>query len=192
MHLAAAGYLATIPVPHDVSGAWGVSRRRPRFVFRIASEGSRHLHLNGSYTFKADKQAVYTMMMSKDALAHCLPGCENMEEIGEDAYRATLKIGIAGIKGTYTCTITTTEKVPLETWTLTIEGQAKTGNVKGVGRFTLTAADEGTEVSYDGDADIMGPLAGIGQRMMAPASRTIIGKFFECMSGQLPESSAQS
>ncbi|MCA1668069.1 MAG: carbon monoxide dehydrogenase subunit G, partial [Thermomicrobia bacterium] len=134
---------------------------------------------------------VYTMMMSKDALAHCLPGCENLEEIGEDAYRATLKIGIAGIKGTYTCTIRTTEKVPLETWTLTIEGQAKTGNVKGVGRFTLTAADEGTEVSYDGDADIMGPLAGIGQRMMAPASRTIIGKFFECMSGQLPGSSAQ-
>jgi len=161
-------------------------------VFRIASEGSRHLHLNGSYTFKADKQAVYTMMMSKDALAHCLPGCENMEEIGEDAYRATLKIGIAGIKGTYTCTIKTTEKVALETWTLTIEGQAKTGNVKGVGRFSLAEAGDGTELSYDGDADIMGPLAGIGQRMMAPASRTIIGKFFECMSGQLPESSSQS
>ena len=150
------------------------------------------MHVNGTYTFKADKQAVYDVMMSRDALAHCLPGCENMEEIGEDAYRATLKIGIAGIKGTYTCTIRTTENVPLETWTLTIEGQAKTGNVKGVGRFSLADADDGTALTYDGDADIMGPLAGIGQRMLMPASRTIIGKFFECMSGQLAAPSNQS
>lgn len=150
------------------------------------------MHVNGSYTFKADKQAVYDLMMSQEALAHCLPGCENMEKIGEDHYRATLKIGIAGIKGTYTCTIMTTEKVPLETWTLTIEGQAKTGNVKGVGRFSLAEASEGTELTYDGDADIMGPLAGIGQRMLAPAARTIISKFFACMSGQLSESSPRS
>jgi uncharacterized protein len=170
-------------------GAW---RAKTTFRCRIVFWKGPPLHVNGAYSFKADRQAVYDLMMSQDALAHCLPGCENMEEIGEDAYRATLKIGIAGIKGTYTCTIRTTEKVPLETWTLTIEGQAKTGNVKGVGRFSLADAEGGTELTYDGDADIMGPLAGIGQRMMAPASRTIIGKFFECMSGQLSESSNQS
>jgi carbon monoxide dehydrogenase subunit G len=43
---------------------------------------------------------------------------------------------------------------------------------------------------YDGEADIMGPLAGVAQRMMGPASRTIIGKFFECMAGQLGQQSA--
>ncbi len=143
------------------------------------------MHVNGSYLFKADRQAVYDLMMSKDALAHCLPGCEGMEEIGEDTYRATLKIGMAGIKGTYVCTITTTDKVPLQTWTLTVEGQAKTGNLKGVGHFTLADKEESTELSYDGEADLMGPLAGVGQRLLAPASRTIIGKFFDCMNGQL-------
>ena len=146
------------------------------------------MHVNGSYQFKASKQAVYDLMMSKDALTHCLPGCEGMEEIGPDKYRATLKIGLAGIKGTYTCTIETTNKVPLESWTLSVEGHAKTGNVKGVGNFTLADNDGGAEVKYDGEADIMGPLAGVAQRMMGPASRTIIGKFFECMSGQLEES----
>jgi carbon monoxide dehydrogenase subunit G len=145
------------------------------------------LHVNGSYTFKADRQAVYDLMMSSDALAHCLPGCENMEEIGEDRWRATLKIGIAGIKGTYVCTIAITERVPPDTWTLSVDGSAKTGNLKGVGRFSLAEKDDGTELSYDGDADLMGPLAGVGQRVMAPASRMIIGRFFECMSGQLEQ-----
>lgn len=153
-----------------------------------ATQRGNHLHVEGTYTFKADRQAVYDLMMSKDALAHCLPGCEGMEEIGEDSYRATLKIGIAGIKGTYTCTIATTSKVPLESWTLTVEGQSKSGNLKGVGRFTIADKGEETELAYDGEADLMGPLAGVGQRMMGPASRMIIGKFFECMSGQLAQS----
>jgi len=146
------------------------------------------LHVNGTFHFNGSKQAVYDLMMSKDALTHCLPGCESMEEIGPDQYRAVLKIGIAGIKGTYNCTITTTNQVPLESWTLTVEGSAKTGNVKGVGNFTIAEASEGTDLTYDGEAELMGPLAGVGQRMMGPASRMIIGKFFECMSGQLEQS----
>lgn len=147
-----------------------------------------HLHVNGTYTFKADKQAVYDLMMSQDALTHCLPGCEGMEKIGEAQYHATLKIGIAGIKGTYVCTITMTEQMPPDTWTLTVEGRAKSGNLKGVGRFSLADKDDGTEMTYDGEAELMGPLAGVGQRVMAPAARMIIGRFFECMSGQLAES----
>lgn len=144
------------------------------------------MHVNGTHTFKANRQTVYDLMMSKDALAHCLPGAEELEEVGEDAYRATLKVGVAGIKGTYVCTIKTTNKVPLETWTLTVEGQSKSGNLKGVGNFTLTEKGEGeTELGYDGEADIMGPLAGVGQRVMGPASRMIIGQFFRCMEGQL-------
>jgi carbon monoxide dehydrogenase subunit G len=78
--------------------------------------------------------------------------------------------------------------VPLESWTLTVEGHAKTGNVKGVGHFTIVDQDGGTELTYDGEAEMMGPLAGVGQRMMGPASRMIIGKFFECMSGELAQS----
>jgi len=144
------------------------------------------LHVNGTYTFKADRETVYNLMQSKDALTHCLPGAEELVEIGPDTYRATLKVGVAGIKGTYVCTITTTEKVPNETWTLTVEGQSKSGNLKGVGRFSLKDGENGeTELAYDGDAELLGPLAGVGQRVMGPAARMITGQFFKCMSGQL-------
>jgi carbon monoxide dehydrogenase subunit G len=146
------------------------------------------LHVNGTYTFKADRTTVYNLMQSKDALTHCLPGAEELEEIGPDQYRTTLKIGVAGIKGAYVCTITTTDQVPNESWTLAVEGHAKTGNVKGVGHFTLKDGENGeTELGYDGDAELLGPLAGVGQRVMGPAARMIIGQFFKCMTSQLPE-----
>jgi uncharacterized protein len=144
------------------------------------------LHVNGTYAFKADRSTVYNLMQSTDALQHCLPGAEGMEEVGPDQFRTTLKVGVAGIKGSYVCTITTTNKVPNESWTLTVEGQSKSGNLKGVGNFTLKDGENGeTELAYDGDAELLGPLAGVGQRVMAPAARMIIGQFFKCMSGQL-------
>ena len=85
--------------------------------------------------------------------------------------------------------MTTTDKVPPDTWTLTVEGHAKTGNLKGVGHFSLAENGDSTDLSYEGEADLMGPLAGVGQRVMAPASRMIIGRFFECMNGQLAQPS---
>jgi len=144
------------------------------------------VHINGTYTFGADRETVYKLMLSKDALAHCLPGAEDLEEIGPDTYRATLKVGVAGVKGTYICTIATTDRVPNESWTLTVEGRSKSGNLKSGGHFTLEDNGEGgTTLGYEGDAELLGPLAGIGQRVMGPASRMINGQFFKCMSGQL-------
>lgn len=146
------------------------------------------MDLNGSHTFKVPRQTVYDVMHSKEALMHCLPGCEGMEETGPDAYRATLKVGVAGIKGTYICTIVGTNSNPPESWTLTVEGSSKSGNLRGVGNFRLEdAANEGTMLHYEGKADLMGPLAGVGQRVMAPAARMIIGKFFTCIESQMVE-----
>lgn len=144
------------------------------------------MHITGIYTFSADRATVYALMLSKDALAHCLPGADELQEIGPDVYRATLRVGVAGIKGTYVCTITTTDQVSNKSWTLTVEGQSKSGNLKGVGHFTLEDDESGgTTLGYEGDAELLGPLASIGQRVMGPASRMIIGQFFKCMSGQL-------
>ena len=148
------------------------------------------MDLSGDHTFKASRETVYDVMHSKDALMHCLPGCEGMEETGPDAYKATLKVGVAGIKGTYVCTIVGTEANRPDTWTLTVQGSSKSGNLKGVGNFTLTEVEGGTNLHYAGTANLTGLLAGVGQRVIAPASRMIIGKFFDCIAGQMAQHEA--
>lgn len=145
------------------------------------------MDLTGSHTFKASRETVYDVMHSREALMHCLPGCEGMEETGPNAYRATLKVGVAGIKGTYFCTIVGTNENRPDTWTLTVQGSSKSGNLKGVGNFHLEDAEGGTTLHYKGTADLMGPLAGVAQRVVAPASRMIIGKFFDCIQGEMAQ-----
>ncbi len=66
------------------------------------------------------------------------------------------------------------------------------GFVKGVGKMTLTPeGDSKTKVAYNGDGQVGGPLASIGQRLMMPAARMLINQFFKCMDGKLQAQAAQ-
>ena len=44
---------------------------------------------------------------------------------------------------------------------------------------------ENTLVRYKGDANVRGMLARIGSRVIQPAAKMIVGKFFEEMTGSL-------
>ena len=50
-----------------------------------------------------------------------------MEKTGEDSYNAHLKIGVAGIKGSYVGKVRIAEKKPPESFTLQVEGQSRMG-----------------------------------------------------------------
>ena len=60
-----------------------------------------------------------------------------------------------------------------------MEGSGKIGFVKGDGLLKLAAADGGTEVTYDGDAQVGGTMAAVGQRLIDGTAKMMIKKFFE-------------
>ena len=57
------------------------------------------MKLSGSYTFDAPPEQVWALLLSPDSLKSCVPGCEKLEPTGEDAYTATMKVGVAAIRG---------------------------------------------------------------------------------------------
>ena len=59
------------------------------------------MHIQNSYTFDAPPKAVWDLLVDIDAVAACLPGCESMEPISENKYRAVLTMGIAANTGRY-------------------------------------------------------------------------------------------
>src|SRR6478672_4423795 len=74
---------------------------------RASSGGT--VKVEGSYTFDAPRDRVWSMLMNPDALKNCVPGCESLVSTGENAYDATLKVGVAAIRGTYKSTIKLTD-----------------------------------------------------------------------------------
>ena len=69
-------------------------------------------------------------------------------------------------------------------YTLQVEGSGGPGFVKGTAKVTLEPADDGVHVKVDGDGQVGGMLAGVGQRMLPGVAKMLMNQFFECLVGK--------
>jgi carbon monoxide dehydrogenase subunit G len=118
-------------------------------------------------------------------LKACLPGCESLEATGPDRYQATLTVGIAAVKGKYTGTVALLEKEPPQRFTMRVEGKGTGGFMQGTGQLELAEDPQGTKVTYQGDVQVGGPIASIGQRLLDGAAKMMVGQFFTAVNNQL-------
>ena len=139
------------------------------------------MQLTGEHTFDAPRQVVWDFLMDPAVLEACLPGAEGMTEIGPDEYSATMKVGIAMIKGTFKGKVKILDKVEPVSYRMEVEGSGPQGQVSGSGTLELIMQDNQTTVRYTGDANIRGTMARVGARMIQPAARQIVGQFFGCL-----------
>jgi uncharacterized protein len=146
------------------------------------------MELTGEHTFSAPREKVWQFLLDPDVLKACLPGCEKLDVIGPDEYSATMKIGVAMIKGTFTGRVKISNKVEPSSYTMLVEGSGPQGQVSGEGTLELIENDGKTTVKYHGEANVRGTIARVGARMIQPAARTIVGQFFSCLESKATSS----
>lgn len=145
------------------------------------------MDLSGEHTFAAPRERVWEMMLDPKVLQGCLPGCEELEMVGPDEYTAKMKIGVAMIRGTFQGRVKITDKQEPESYKMRVEGKGSQGEVSGEGTLMLEDSGGETLVKYSGEANVRGTLARVGARVMQPASKMIVGQFFECLDGKLSD-----
>jgi carbon monoxide dehydrogenase subunit G len=123
--------------------------------------------------------------MDPAVIASCIPGCEKLEPIGEDRFRASLTVALAAITGSYEGTVQISEKAPSEGYRLTVEGQGKPGFVKGNALITLRPESATTIVDVKGTVQTGGPIARLGQRLIGNVSKMMQDRFFACLQGKI-------
>jgi len=133
----------------------------------------------GSYTVPFPPERAYEMMQDPDVLARSIPGCESLEKIGENEYRMKMKMVLASLSGAFEGKVRLADQKPPSSFRMVVEGSGKIGFVKGDGLLTLTPKDGGTEVAYDGDAQVGGTMAAVGQRLIDATAKMMIKRFFE-------------
>jgi carbon monoxide dehydrogenase subunit G len=139
------------------------------------------MQLSGEYVSKVAPEQVYAFMLDPDVLKDALPGCERLEPIGEDAYEATMTIGIGMIKGKYNGKVAIVDKNEPTSFRMQIQGKGPQGEMTGDGLIELAPQGDGTKISWSGDAQVRGVLARIGARVIQPAAKQIVGQFFKRM-----------
>jgi len=137
--------------------------------------------VEGSRRFAAPRPRVYEYFANHQVLARCLPGCEKLEPEGPDSYAAVMRVGIAAVKGTYSGRVEVAEREPPERYRLKVEASGTAGFVNMDGVLAFVADGDATEVRYDFDVQVGGPVAAVGQRVLGGIARLLVGQFFQAM-----------
>ncbi len=141
--------------------------------------------LEGTYTFPAPRERVWALLMDTTAIASCVPGCEALEPLGDDRYRAKLVATVAAISGSYEGTVAMLDKVAPESYRLVIDGSGKHGFVNGESRVSLREDGGSTIVDVTGTMEVGGMIARVGQRLIGSVSKMMLDRFFACMAAKV-------
>src|SRR5436853_5788863 len=142
------------------------------------------MKVEGAYTFPGRPQQVWDLLLDPESLRTCIPGVESLTETSPDHWDAVMKVGVAAIKGTYKGKVAIVEKQAPTEYTLQVEGSGGPGFVKGSAKITLSAEGDDTAVKVEGDGQVGGMLAGVGQRMLPGVAKMLMNQFFECLVGK--------
>lgn len=144
------------------------------------------MDIHAKYPFDAPIQTVWSLLMDTERIAACIPGCDRLEPIGQDRYRARLNVTLAAVSGAFEGTVAMIDRQPPASYRLLVDGQGRGGFVKGA--TTIALADRGgtTEVTVEGTIQVGGAIARVGQRILGSVAKMMMDRFFACLQAAVP------
>jgi uncharacterized protein len=144
--------------------------------------------VHGLHAFPAPPPIVWDLLMDVSALTSCIPGCERLEPLGDNRYKAVVNVSLAAINGSFDGTVTLADMQSPTSYTLAIDARGRTGFVHGTAAVTLEDVGAQTVVAVKADMHIGGPVARVGQRLLGTVSKMMLERFLTCLAGRLQAS----
>ncbi|MDQ3732429.1 MAG: carbon monoxide dehydrogenase subunit G [Actinomycetota bacterium] len=148
------------------------------------------MKLQGTATLHGDRERVFGALTDPAVLARCIPGCGSLELTGPDSYAMTVSAGVGAIRGRYDGQVRLTDLVRPEGYVMNASGAGGAGTVDATCRIDLVADGELTQLSYSADANVGGPVAGVGQRMISAVAKRMADQFFSAVDDELTGATA--
>jgi carbon monoxide dehydrogenase subunit G len=140
------------------------------------------MRIAGTATLHAPVEVVYETLRNPAVLVRTIPGCERLEEVGEEAYAMTVTAGVASVRGTYAGDVRLTDHRAPHGFVLRASGSGTPGTVSADVVVELSPGQDGTtELTYNADAIVGGMIGGVGQRLLTTVAKRTAGEFFEAV-----------
>jgi len=140
--------------------------------------------LEGTHQIEAPRERVYQSLVSPEVLQRCIPGCERLEQTGENVFAATIRAGVGSIKGVFNGTAKLEDLRAPEHLRIVVDGKGSPGFLKGSGDLDLEQQDTFTNVKYAGDVQVGGTIASVGQRMILSTAKMMAAQFFTALGAE--------
>jgi len=141
---------------------------------------------------QAPLRIVWDALHDPEMLMKCTPGCRSLKAAERadggtetTVYEAEMRVGVALVKGTFKGTVTIVDETPLESYRVAVRASGGIGFSHIDGALHLADDDGGTAISYTGNAQLGGPIAGVGQRVLGGFARKQIERFFSTFEQEL-------
>ena len=144
------------------------------------------MRLAGARTIRAAPETIWDFLLTPERLRACLPGCERLVATSETRFEGSIRLGIGFLKGAYSGAIEVTHQERAQQLALRVAGGGGLGRLEATGtvRFVATGGDA-TYVLYEGDAEVSGRIAFVGERAIEATAARLFGLFFDCVARQV-------
>jgi carbon monoxide dehydrogenase subunit G len=136
--------------------------------------------MTGEIPLEAKREVVWAKLNDPEVLKACIPGCEELNVIGENEFEAVAVNKIGPVKAKFKGKVQLTDIDPPNGYRISGQGDGGiAGFAKGGATVSLTDGEGGgTLLKYDVEAQIGGKLAQLGQRLINGAAKKMADDFF--------------
>lgn len=135
--------------------------------------------MTGEVPLEAKREDVWAKLNDPAVLKACIPGCEELNVIGENEFEAVAVNKIGPVKAKFKGKVQLTDLDPPNGYKISGQGDGGVaGFAKGGATVRLSDHEGGTMLKYDVEAQIGGKLAQLGQRLINGAAKKMADDFF--------------
>ncbi len=144
------------------------------------------MKLSGKHILNATPPAIWQILMDTDTLAKVVPGISSLEKLSENSFKSLITIKLGPVNSSFAGNLQLEDIVDQKSFTLKAQQNSKIGNANASIKIELTpVGDEQTSIVFDGDVQLSGLMASMGQRLIGGVSDTLTKQFFKNLEKEL-------
>ena len=136
------------------------------------------MKLSGSYELNINKESVWKALNNPNILKQCIPGCESFDKESNIAFNVAATNQIGPMNATFSGTVTLSNIVENESYTISGEGKSSVGFANGSADIKLIEKNEKTTLIYEVDVNVGGKIAQLGSRLINGVAKKMSDYFF--------------
>jgi carbon monoxide dehydrogenase subunit G len=143
------------------------------------------MKLNGSHKSKASSAQVFNAILNPEFLKASIPGCNGVEYISPNQIKVDITTPLPGLRGPFQIVINIVNQQAPNNLELQVVRQGKGGSINATSKIQIADEADGSLLTYEGNADLEGPIAVVDNPLGRPFVNNGLNNFFKSLDKEL-------